>query len=73
MKTRRNIILKKRGTRKMTNKGYCGKKWVSCVEAAKKKLYETGVFQPNLENIKKLCLKNSKARFGAIDSDRNNY
>jgi hypothetical protein len=73
MKTRRNIILKKRGTRKMKYKNYCGKKWVSCVEDAKKKLYEKGISQPNLENIKKLCLKKPKTRFAAIDSDRNNY
>jgi hypothetical protein len=72
MKTRRNMNLKKRGTRKMAYNAV-GKKWVSCVEAAKKKLNEAGMFHPNLENVKKLCLKNSKARFGAIDSDRNNY
>ena len=68
MKTRRNRSLKRRGTRKMEYKQYGGKKWISCIEAAKKKLYETGVYQPKLENIKKLCLKNSKAQFGAIDS-----
>jgi hypothetical protein len=68
MRTRRNLGLRKRRTRKYTGGKKSGKKWVTAIDAAQKTLNKTGDIEAARKSLRKQALTNARKLFGSISS-----
>jgi hypothetical protein len=68
MATRRNIVSRKRTTRKMRGgkKTKTGKKWTTAIEAASQTLQKTGSITAAKKSLKKQALNNARKLFGSV-------
>jgi hypothetical protein len=67
MRTRRNLALKRRRTRKHYSKK-SGKKWVTAIDAAQKTLLHTGDIEAARKSLRKQALTNARKLFGSLSS-----
>lgn len=68
MATRRNLVSRKRKTRKMRGgkKTKTGKKWTTAIEAASQTLQKTGSITAAKKSLKKQALNNARKLFGSV-------
>ena len=68
MRTRRNLGLRRRRTRKTGGGKKSGKKWVTAIDAAQKTLSKTGNIEAARKTLRKQALTNARKLFGSISS-----